>query len=419
MKIFPEKISVKTWLGVVLGILLLAVYSCRLWFPAEPYYDETHYVNFIRALLEHHRYLETANVHPPLWHLLTAGVVSVLGDHAVAWRLVSLIAGLLSFVPMYLIARKLTGSAAFGLLAIFLFAFDCLSLTQARVAMMNAQMLLFSLCSILFFLKAFEQPDRVKRRALIGAGVFLGLALSTKMVAMSLYFFFIPLLVMEAVKRKEGRGPFIAEALLWMAVIPVVFFIAAQSWICFLTGLSWGDMAGIWKFHMNYNLTTTQTHPYASRWWAWSLMMRPIWFYFESRHWGTPQAVVSGIFGIGNPLIFWMIPLAVYHLLLNFFFEKSRAAGLVLLGFFSQLLAFGLMQRFQFFHYFYSAVPFVVLAVMLLIKRLWEWGGFWRGVVVVYLVLVAGMFVYWYPLLTGIPVSGSFFHQHIWFKSWV
>jgi len=404
---------------LILGLLLLIVYSWGLSRPAEPYFDEVHYVRFIRGLLNENRFLDTSNVHPPLWHLLTAGAFLALGDCPIAWRLISLIAGMILFIPLFLIARQITGSKTIAFLTVFLLAFDCISLTQARSAMMNSLMLLFLLWCTYYFLGAFPPGQGIRRNYYCCCGLFLGLAIATKLVSLSLYLFLLPLLMLEWYKRKNERGLLVRDAGIFLLVIPALCFAASYLFVPFLKDRGWHDIWGIWRFHMNYNLTMDQTHGYSSRWWSWPLMLRPIWFYFSAQRWGNPHAMMSGILCIGNPGIFWMMPVAVLNLALLCIFRKSRAAGIILLGFLTQWLCFGLARRLQFFHYFYSVMPFTVMAMALLARQLWEWNGFWRVLVVVYLIAVAVMFVYWYPFLTGIPVSGDYYNNHIWFKSWI
>jgi len=276
-----------------------------------------------------------------------------------------------------------------------------------------------SLISIYSFLKAFPEKSSIQRKDFCFSGIFLGLALATKLVALNLYLFFVPLLISEYFKRDKEQGALLRDAVIFMLGIPVCIYVGVHLFIPFLENRSLTDIWGIWKFHMNYNLTTKQTHAYSSKWWSWPFMLRPIWFYFHTSNWSSPAATASGIICIGNPAIFWMIPVMVYNLIYRFLIKNSRAAGWILWGFVSQWLSFGLVQRLQFFHYFYSVMPFVVMALALLVRRVWGWGGFWRVIVIIYLIVVAGMFVYWYPLLAGIPVSGRFYGNHLWFKSWI
>lgn len=409
----------KNLILIILGLIILCVYGYNLYFPYEPYFDEVHYVKFIRGLINDYQYLETSNVHPPLWHMSVAFCMKLFGDVSWAWRFVSLWSGLAVIFLTYKVALQITKDSTVSFLACFLLVFDCLSLTQARIAMMNSFMLLFMLASLLYFLRSFPDEGPLDKRALRLSGIFFGVALASKLVSLSVLFFFACIIGMEMVKRKGCREEIGKNVVYYLGLFPIVIFLSAHIFIPFLRDRTLADVWKIWSFHMGYNVGMKQEHGYSSVWWQWPLMFRPIWFYFKAQDWGTPAAVVRGIFCIGNPAIFWLIPVAVGNLVWRFFKEKSRVCGLVLLGFFSHWLPFAFSSRLQFFHYFYIAMPFVVMAVALLVIQVWRTGKMGRGIVLVYLILVAGMFVFWYPLLIGLPVSGEFYGKHIWFNSWI
>ena len=65
------------------------------------------------------------------------------------------------------------------------------------------------------------------------------------------------------------------------------------------------------------------------------------------------------------------------------------------------------------------AMPFVVMAFAFLLERIWCSGKGGKALVFAYLAAAACFFIYWYPLLTGFPVSEQYFRHHLWFKSWV
>ncbi len=402
---------------VVLAILVLGY---RFWYPPDPYFDEVHYVKFMRALLYENTYNGFASQHPPLWHLLMALAVEIFGDQAFSWRLVSLLAHAGVVILVFKIALQLTRNRAVAWFSTLLLFADCVSLTQARVAMMNSTMLLFVLLSIFYFLKAFEGTSSYDRAALRLSGIFWACALITKLVSLSLLFLFVPFLLLELKKRPAERLWILQDIGLYFAAFPILLTITAFSFVPFLKDRSLADIWNIQVYNLNYNATTVnQTHGYSSRWWSWPLMLRPISYYFNAINWNTPAASCETILAIGNPVLFWTMPLAIFHVLWEALKNRSRMHAFILLGFLSQWMTFGLAQRLQFFHYIYQSMPFVVMAVALLLWEIRTWGRGGRIFVVVYLVAVAAMFVYWYPLLTGITISREFFYQHMWFPRWI
>ena len=400
---------------ILLGILLLAVYAYQLHNPSEPYYDEVHYVKFNRHLIYQNYYDVYANSHPPLWHLLVALCMEIFGDVSFVWRIVPLIAGLGVLYLVYSLTKKITASPQIAALATFFMTFDCISLTQSRIAMMNSLMLLFMLLTLSYFLDAFKKEKPFNRSSLRNAGIFFGLALSTKLIPLNMVLFFIPLLILELKNRKNERGFILRSILPYFLLIPLAIFLCVHLFVPFLKNSTFADIWKIFAFNMKYHATTKQTHLYASRYWSWPLMLRPIWFYYNEQS----NATVSGILCIGNPAIFWLIPVITGNLLWDFLRKKSAVSGLILLGFLTQWLSYAFVSRLQFFHFFYSAMPFVAMGLGLLLMRIWQMGKIGRGVVIAYLVLVAAMFVYWYPLLTGLSIPQWYYSQHMWFRKWI
>lgn len=399
---------------ILLGILLLFVYGYQLHHPPEPYYDEVHYVKFVRQLIYENYYNFYANTHPPLWHLLVALCIEIFGDFSFPWRIVSLSAGLGVLYLVYSLTKKITASPQIAALATFFMAFDCLSLTQARIAM-NSLMLLFMLLSLSHFLDAFKKEKPFNSSSLRNAGIFFGLALSTKFISLKMLLFLIPLFILELKNRKNERSFILRDILLYFLVAPLAIFLCVYLFVPLLKDSTFTDIWKIFAFQTKYHLTTQQTHTYGSRWWSWPLMFRPIWFYYQKQ----PNATVSGILCIGNPAIFWLIPIIVGNLFWGFFRKKSTVSGLILLGFLTQWLSHALVRRVQFFHHFYTAMPFVAMGLGLLIIRVWRMGKVGRGIVIAYLILVAAMFVYWYPLLAGLSIPHEYYKQHMWFRSWI
>jgi dolichyl-phosphate-mannose-protein mannosyltransferase len=79
----------------------------------------------------------------------------------------------------------------------------------------------------------------------------------------------------------------------------------------------------------------------------------------------------------------------------------------------------------MFIFYMAPVVPFFVLAVVLLIQDVLgraDRDAFRRqvglGVVCLYVALVAATFVFFWPVLTGQPLSHAEWLQRMWFPSW-
>ena len=404
------------YLGIALCAAAIgALYTLRLSFPPEPYYDEVYYVQFLHNLMYGHT-IDYVSSHPPLWSLLAWPCVALWGDRSAIWRMVSLLAGLLLLPAVYALTKKITRDSLVAACAVFFLALDCISFTQARIAMFNSLSLLFMVLSLWMFLPSPAQPTRPRSRAMLGAGVFLGLALGAKLSSSSMFLIIYFLLMLEIMKNPAKRKALCCQGLLFLLILPLAIYVAVHAFIPLLPGYSWKSVWEIQKFNLAYHLkeAATQTHLYASPWWGWPLMMRPIWYYFASK-----DGVVNGILCIGNPAIFWMLPAMAAYLLWDWLRHKSKESGLILLGFFGQWLFYALGARLKFFHYIYFAMPFAAIGLAWLCVRAWTQGKTGKLVVCAYVALVVGMFLYWFPLLSGMPIPEKYYQQHMWFPAWI
>ncbi len=396
------------WLcGSVWMVWFLAVAWCylvRLSLPAEPYFDEVYHVKAAQAFLGLHTPEAFWTAHPRLGHLLVAFGIHLFGNHPWAWRIVPALAGVGMLAALYVLARCLTRNAWIARWSVALFVLAGVPITTARLALLNSVMLLFMLLTCWLFC----------RRSWMLAGVFLGLALSTKWTALMTWLFLLVGVIIEA-RRSPHRLALIGESLVAFVLIPLgVYVLVAMMPLPGHYPISWEQFLQEQARIFSYHSSLTATHHYGSPWWGWPLLLRPIWYFFE-REGGR----VTGILCIGNPAIFWMIPLAIGYTLWQLIRKPNVASGLILAGFLIHWVLYGVVQRVQFFHYVETALPFAMMALAAALHRLWHTGRSGRRVVRGYLVVVVGLFLYWLPLWIGWPISEAFYRHHVWFPSWI
>jgi len=409
-------IKLKNLRGALLAALIIALYSYRLNFPSVIYFDELHYTRFFHSFIFEHKYL-FITVHPLLWGLVTWPFLVVFGERMLVWRMVSLLAGLLSILVVYALAKRISQSTRMALLAVFFFTLDCISMTQARIAMMNSLCLLLMLLSLYAFLEYWLDEKEVKIGALLKTGLCLGLAMSTKLTSLSMVLMIYLLFIQKVLINDKDKVRSLFNGLIFLFILPILIYFTVYLWMFSLHGSTWHDIWFIQQFNFNYNLyiSATQTHGYTSPWWGWPLLLRPIWFYF-----GHHNDTINAIMCIGNPAVFWMIPVMVFYLFWGWLRQgRSAVLGIILFGFLVQWLFYALCHRMTFFHYFYVSMPFVAMGLALACDQLWRSGRAGRSLVFFYLILVLGMFIYWYPLLTGLTISEAYYRNHIWFSSWI
>jgi dolichyl-phosphate-mannose--protein O-mannosyl transferase len=407
MKISWKKIAVGA--GLLIGI---ALYTAHLNFPAKPYFDEVYHVKTARQFLHFSRTM-TDTVHPPLAKLVMTFSMLVFGDHPWTWRLPSLLCGLMTILTVFYIARLLIKDKRTALLTAFLFSLEGLHLTQSRIAMLNAQMMMWMMLTLAAMLPYLMDRQYPRSRSFLYSGLFLGLAVSCRWVGILV----LPvLLIFMAGKffQERNKLAFLRDFFLFIMLVPALIYAASHSIMMVTQDLRWKD---IWDYQFrmwHYHATLREGHRYGSEWWSWPVLLRPIWYFFVSKN-----QIVNGILCIGNPAIYWLMPFALGYILFKWIEERSFLYGFILMGFFSQWLPWAWIGRTKFFHYFYSAVPFAILAVVLLLQRIWQIEKTGKWVVAAYLAIVIGLFIYWYPLYAGWPISETYFRNHMWFTAWI
>jgi predicted membrane-bound dolichyl-phosphate-mannose-protein mannosyltransferase len=143
----------------------------------------------------------------------------------------------------------------------------------------------------------------------------------------------------------------------------------------------------------DYHNNLTTPHPAASPWWAWPFDLKPVWFYQESFAGGT----TASIYDAGNLVAWWLAVPAMAFVAWQAFRRRSVALGLIGVGFAVQWLSWARIDRAAFQYHYYTAVPFLLVALAYFIAELWN-GPSWRTWVLARLAgaaAVLGPFLFW------------------------
>jgi dolichyl-phosphate-mannose--protein O-mannosyl transferase len=204
-----------------------------------------------------------------------------------------------------------------------------------------------------------------------------------------------------------------------------------------LAGRSVVDVLGLQGGMFNYHATLTATHPYASSWWTWPLMLKPVWLYVSY----LPLSVKSTIVLLGNPVVWWVGFASIIFVaeraiqgkeLARRLWKKitkrpqtvesaSRgkdlAAIFIATFFFFQWLPYVFISRVTFIYHFYVSVPFLCLASAYFISKYWstKWG---KVAAVAYFASVVVMFGLFYSVISGTPAPTSWIDSLKWLNGW-
>jgi dolichyl-phosphate-mannose--protein O-mannosyl transferase len=426
-----------TFIMALAVVCALALYFWRLDVPNRYIYDEVYHAYTAAQLAagnadayvwythvpEKDKALRVAYEwsHPAFAKLPMQVGVWLFGDTSLGWRFASAVFGGLGIGIMYALGRMLF-NRIIGIFGMALLLLDGMWFVQSRTSMNDVFLVCFLMLAYLAFYFYLSTSTLKRWRFLWLTGVALGFALATKWSA--LYSF--GLLGLVAGLREArlclfnpdpqvGRSNRVilgALATLAGAWLVVPFVIYLGSYVQFFTmGHTWAEWRELqwqmWWYHSNLKAT----HSWASRWWTWPLMIRPVWYHVDYQ-----EQTIANIFTMGNPLIWWMFLPAVVFAAWQWRDSRFRLVGLglILLGFLGQWVPWVFSPRISFMYHMLPSVPFGCLAIAYALyqmrsQRLMAYG---------YLAIVLISFVYFYPHYSAWPISREYAEQHYWFPTW-
>ena len=398
-----------------------------------------------------------SGAHPPLGNWLIGIGIRLSGYDEFGWRIASALAGTLSVALLYLFVRRLlaghlaAGAATAGAtVAAALLATDFLDLVQSRVAMLDSFVTLLVLAVVLFVTldgrrrrgpsgEDLGMPRWLRRLSLgrpwrLAAGLALGSAVAVKWSGGYVAVGLLALLVAWEVAaptashalRRGWRAAFRQEvfpSLVLLGVVPAVVYLAsyigrvdgdliALPW---REGSAWRGILEHQLAMLRFHLGLAGDHPYESASWSWLLLKRPVAYSFASSA-GSYREVLA----IGNPLTWWPGALALVaagvrwvragaglhrpELVLLVAALSTYLPWLVLSGSRSQV----------FIWYLLPTIPFLYGALGLWAALAWSslTGRIATGVAAL---AVAASFAFFYPVLTGAPLTPDAWRSRIWF----
>ncbi len=356
-------------------------------------------------------------VHPPAAKLVMAFWIRLLGFKPVAYRLGSLIFGLLLLTALWRLAARMHGEG-FAALALLLLATDGMTFVLSRVAMNDIYAVACAVSAVYLLYRYWTETER-RQKLLIGAGALFGLGLAMKWSVLPLFGECALLVAARTIwdARAAANRERALAAASWLAafvLLPIAIYLAAHLPF-FLQGHSFADFIELFKQIRWYHSHLTADHAYGSRWWTWPLVARPVWFY--SSHPAPGQNAV--VYAFGNPILWWSFLPSLTYVAYRFWRSRLAKDALILIGFFGSWLPWLFVRRVGFIQYLLPAVPFGVLAVATALRDLASrrWGR-------VALAVGAGAcvvsFVFFYPIWSAWAIDSTALASHhwLWFDSW-
>jgi 4-amino-4-deoxy-L-arabinose transferase-like glycosyltransferase len=208
-------------------------------------FDESYYVNAARVIaginppagapyhdapLGHDPNAE----HPQLAKLIMAAGITVFGDDPIGWRIGSVLFGMLALVALYALVRAAGGSRWLSVGVVAVMASDNLLLVHGRIGTLDIYAVALMLVAATLYM----------RRNATLAGIVLGVAACTKLVALYLIFVLVLLELLRALgerKKAPERRPWLREHVVPLALCAATTAISliAVLWLMDVTVPPW------------------------------------------------------------------------------------------------------------------------------------------------------------------------------------
>jgi len=186
-------------------------------------------------------------------------------------------------------------------------------------------------------------------------------------------------------------------------------------------------LEAVWRNQVDmftYHSGLTAEHPYASSWWQWIIIYRPVFYYSNDLGHGLAQ----GISSFGNPLVWWGGIIGLGYCIYASIARRDKVAVFLVIAWLSQIIPWIFVPRIAWIYHYFPNVPFIVMMLVYMLKssRVFE-SKFVinifrsrKNVAITLAVACFALFVLFYPVLTGIPIDRDFVSIYLrWFPSWV
>lgn len=418
------------------------------------YFDEIYHA---RTAYEHLNGLEPyENTHPPLGKLLIALGIKLFGVNPFGWRIVGTLFGAGMLPIIYALSLRIFGKREYAITASLLFSLDFMHFTLTRIATIDVYGVFFIMLMFYFMHRYVSQnfyllPLRKTLVPLFLSGLFFGIGVASKwivlyggvglaiMLGMSLYERYRQSVaarnalaqgdpdqeterVYAYAARSFRRNTIItlASCIGFFIIIPLIIY--SLSFVPSLRasqdGFTFKGLVDAQTHMFDYHSQLLATHPFASSWWEWPFMKRPVWFYSAGDQ--VDQGLVSSIVTMGNPLIWWT---GIFAMILTIWFSikrKDTHVYVIWIAFLSQYVPWVLVPRSTFLYHYFAMVPFMILSIVYMMKLLESKIGPIKYIRYVYVALAALLFIMFYPVLSGMVVTQGYVDDILrWFSTWV
>jgi Gpi18-like mannosyltransferase/4-amino-4-deoxy-L-arabinose transferase-like glycosyltransferase len=450
---------------VIISALLVVAAATRFWHLGHPnaiVFDEVH---FVAEQARHYLHAEPfLDPHPPLAKLIIALGIMIFGDHAWAWRVGNAILGTLLVGVTYLLGRRMMRSRMAGAFAAGAILFDGMFLVDSRIAVIDIVYLTLAAISYALLLRLIDARDLLSRRRVMPwLGLALGLCVGSKLYIPAVTFLLVVGFMIYVLARDMRSDPRRDQRII--AAVALVGGVASIAYISvFLPKYYlgwWGGIADLFHYYKEViwyeKSVSSATHPYASPWWSWPLMLRPIAYWQNFPKTGN----VATVWGGGNPALWWAGLTAITITAVRAFERPSLERSFLVIGYLGYLVIWVPIGRTLFLYHYMGSIFLAYVALGAVLTQFWDgsaepWehlaflltmmpvyvlglGSIWGtavflALIAAYLALqlwteyagrlvcaafaatAVATFIYFFPVWTAIPIARSSYYARMWLQ---
>ncbi|MBE5760752.1 MAG: phospholipid carrier-dependent glycosyltransferase [Clostridiales bacterium] len=404
------------------------------------YFDEIYHARTAYEHVYNMQWYETT--HPPLGKALMSLCIMLMGMTPFAWRFAGTLAGVLMLPGMYMTGKLLFKKTKLAAFSTLLMALDCMHYTQTRIATIDSFAVLFIIWMFYFMFRYVllydfnKMPLKKTFPPLLLSGIMMGLGIASKWIGAYAGAGLAVVFAVETVRRclaaRRSEDELVrktwfkklcltgAFCVLSFIIIPIAIYMLSYVQYFMIEGgktlADWWD-AQVYMF--TYHSGLVDDHYFASPWYEWPLIIRPMWFYK-----GNYGGYIGTINTMGNPAVWWTGFIAVIALLVLKIRreDQSRASMLLLIGLGAQFLPWVIVPRSTFIYHYFASVPFIIFITCHIFAMLYEKYSErkrWVDIGLFSLIgLSALLFAFFFPAISGIDMTEGYAKLTQWLPTW-
>lgn len=377
------------------------------------YFDEIYFARTAYNYLNNEETYEWT--HPPLGKMIQAIPVILFNKIApFYYRLMGNIAGIIMIFIMYLLGIELFKKRKWAIVSSLLMFFETSHFVQTRMGTVDSFLILFIMLAIYFMIRHITKKET--KYNLFLSGLFFGLSMCVKWtgalggLALAIIYFY------DFIKNKRNIKKTLSYGTIYFVIIPLIiytsiYFIYPKNRVAYTD--SYKAIIDQTEMMYNYHSKLTDDHFFSSDWYTWPISYKPVWYYEQEYSYVTKGTITA----IGNIAIWWLGIIAVLYLPYRIIKKKELESIILLITVLSLWLPYIFIGRVMFLYHYFPVVPFITLAVVKLLKDIEEKTKK-TFIVPIYLTIVIGFFIIYYPVISGIPVSKHYIDSLKLLESW-